>query len=448
MSPERAAQETAHVIVVSVGTLGDMYPFISLAQAMKLRGHRISFLAPAVHEDLVRSAGLAFHPLGSREDYLALVNNPDIWDSQKAFAALWRGTLGNLKQIPAFIQSLPAEEPCLLLTHPFALPAAALAKAARRDMPIVGAYVAPANMRTVHDPLTIGPFRLPSWLPMNWRRWAWRRIDARFADPVARADLNLERRLKGLDAVVHVVEHMHTVADLSLTLFPSWFAQDQPDWPRPRRSGEFPLYDPNPGQQLPEEVERFLAAGDAPIVFTPGTGHKHARSYFVHALDAARRLGRRAIFLTPYPEQLPSIAPNSGILWQPYVPMRRLLVRAAAIVHHGGVGTVAEALRAGIPQVIVPLAHDQFDNGARVEALGVGRSIKAGRATGPALKTVLASLLSSNTASAQCKIAAERLRETPDWNAICEAMEALLSGSMSCPQAPKTEPMATRQIPV
>ena len=123
--------------MVSIGTLGDVNPFISLGQALQRRGHRITFLAPAVHEELVREAGFAFHALGSREDYFALINNPDLWDSRKAFETLWRGVLSILVEIPTFVRALPADEQCLLLTHPFALPAASLARAERPDLPIV-----------------------------------------------------------------------------------------------------------------------------------------------------------------------------------------------------------------------------------------------------------------------------------------------------------------------
>ncbi|MFM9426876.1 rhamnosyltransferase subunit B [Variovorax sp. GrIS 2.14] len=411
--------------MVSIGTLGDVNPFISLGQALQRRGHRITFLAPAVHEELVREAGFAFHALGSREDYFALINNPDLWDSRKAFETLWRGVLSILVKIPTFVRALPADEQCLLLTHPFALPAASLARAERPDLPIVGGYLAPANMRTLHDPLTIGPIGIPAWLPMSWRRWIWNSIDAKLIDRIAVPDLNKERQRNGLEPVAHLVEHMHTVADLSLTLFPSWFAKDQPDWPQPRHSGEFPLFDPHPEHELSDEIRHFLANGDAPIIFTSGTGHKHGSAYFSRALDAVTRLGRRAIFLTPFQKQLPTALPGE-VLWQSYVPLRRLLVHAAAIVHHGGIGTTAEALRSGIPQVVVPFAHDQFDNGARVEALGVGHSIKAASASGRVLESTLASLLSSDSVNARCKAAAMRLAKASDTVPICEAIEGVL----------------------
>ena len=100
-------------------------------------------------------------------------------------------------------------------------------------------------------------------------------------------------------------------------------------------------------------------------------------------MQAAQRLGRRAVLLTPHREQVPASLPPD-MLWLPYVPLRTLLPRAAALVHHGGIGTTAEALRAGVPQVIVPLAYDQFDNAARVEALAAGamraRAAPPGRA--------------------------------------------------------------------
>jgi rhamnosyltransferase subunit B len=412
-----------HVVVLTVGSLGDMHPFIGIARALRRRGHRVTFLTTAVHEDVVRDAGLAFHALGRREDHLALVDDPDVWHPRKGFATLWRGMLGDLlREVPVFVSTLPRDEPCLLLTHPLLLPAAGLARADRPGAVVVGAYLAPASLRTVHDPLTIGPLRIPAWLPVGVRRWIWRRIDAGLIDPVALADLNARRHHHGLAPVAHLIAHLHDVPDLSLTLFPPWFAATAPDWPRPLHAGTFPLYEPQPGRSLPDVLARFLAEGDAPVVFTPGTGHRHAKDYFARALDAILRLGRRAVFLTPFGEQVPASLP-AGVLWQSHVPVRGLLARASAIVHHGGVGTTAEALRAGLPQVVVPFAYDQFDNAARVEALGVGRSIGAARASGPVLASALAALLSSCTVARRCATVAARLAQAPDLDALCRAIE-------------------------
>jgi rhamnosyltransferase subunit B len=170
----------------------------------------------------------------------------------------------------------------------------------------------------------------------------------------------------------------------------------------------FALYDPHLAATLPAELERFLAEGDAPLVFTPGSGNRQARRWLARAVQAAQRLGRRALLLTPHREQVPASLPP-GVLWLPYVPLRALLPRAAALVHHGGIGTTAEALRAGVPQLVVPLAYDQFDNGARVEALAAGRMLAGWRARPRQLAATLAALLVSDDVRAGCAAAAARI---------------------------------------
>ncbi|HEY8973571.1 MAG TPA: nucleotide disphospho-sugar-binding domain-containing protein, partial [Burkholderiaceae bacterium] len=121
------------------------------------------------------------------------------------------------------------------------------------------------------------------------------------------------------------------------------------------------------------------------------------------ALGGTRRLGRRAVVLTPHREQVPAPLP-ADVLWLPYVPLAALLPRAAALVHHGGIGTTAEALRAGVPQVIVPLAYDQFDNAARVAALQAGARESGGTAGARprALARTLQRLLDSAEVRAGC----------------------------------------------
>ncbi len=271
----------------------------------------------------------------------------------------------------------------------------------------MAAWLAPANLRTVHDPLTIGPLRIPRWMPLAWRRWLWRRVDANLVDPVAVPDINAVHARYGLPPARHFVATLQGVADAHLTLFPAWFGATPPDWPRPLTEGVFALYDPHPECALPPELEAFLRDGDAPVVFTPGSGNRQASRWLARSLDAARRLGRRAVLLTPHRGQVPDSLPT-GVLWLPYVPLRALLPRVAALVHHGGVGTTAEGLRAGVPQVIVPLAYDQFDNAARVAALSAGCGLPGGAAGARprALARALARLLASPEVRAGCARAA------------------------------------------
>ncbi|MDN4052805.1 glycosyltransferase [Massilia sp. YIM B02763] len=385
-------------VVVTIGSAGDLFPFLALALALRDRGHRVSFLAPEQHAPYVAPTSLPFTGLPADE---AVLHDPDLWHPTRGFGVVWRATRPAMARIVPFVQALPPGEPCVLLAHPLALPEAELCRALRPGLKIAAAYLAPQNLPTVHDPLLVGPWRVPAWVPLGARRALWRWAMRTFIDPVALADVNAARMAHGLAPATTLSDAVFPVPDLSLTLFPAWFAPTQPDWPQPLARGDFPLYDPNPDAALAPELQAFLQAGPAPLAFTHGTGNTQSAAYFRAARAAVERLGRRAIFLTPHRAQLPGDLPPS-ILWQEYVPLRRLLPHLALLAHHGGIGTTAEALRAGTPQLVVPLAHDQFDNAMRVAALGAGDSLPAarlgGHISGERLAVALARLLDPNAA--------------------------------------------------
>jgi rhamnosyltransferase subunit B len=385
-------------VLVTIGSAGDLFPFLRMAIALQGAGHRVTFLGPAPHEPWVSEVGLRF--VGLPVD-TGVLDDPDLWDPQRGFGVVWRATRPAMAELPGFVQALAPGEPCVLLAHPLALPEADLCRALRPGLKIAAAWLAPSNLPTVHDPLTIGPLRIPHWVPRRARRWLWQRLGAALIDPVALPDLNAARAAVGLAPVASLLGHIVSVPDLSVLLFPEWFASDQPDWPTPRYRTGFPLYDQHPGASLSGELSDFLAAGERPLVFTPGTGNRQAVHFFQCALDAALRLRRRAIFLTAHRDQLPASLPP-GVLWQDYAPLRVLLPRVDALVHHGGIGTTAEALCAGVPQLVVPFAHDQFDNADRVEALKAGLRLPASRLTGLRLTRQLHALLASHDVHAAC----------------------------------------------
>ena len=415
-----------HVLVVAFGTAGDLYPFLRIARELMARGHRVTLLGVEAHAAAVARAGVPFQAMGSEAQYRATLDHPDVWHPRKGFQVLWNGLRDHVDALPDYIATLPASEPLAMLAHPLALMGAALARTRRPGMRIVAAWLAPANLRTLHDPLTIGPLRIPRWIPLSWRHRLWRSIDARLVDPVAVPDINASHARYGLPPIRHLIDHMQGVADAHVTLFPPWFGASPPDWPRPLMEGAFALYDPHEASALPPELERFLLDGAAPLILTPGSGNRQAHGWLARAVQAARRLDRRALLLTPHRVQVPDPLPT-GMLWLPYVPLRSVLPRAAALVHHGGIGTTAEALRAGVPQVIVPLAYDQFDNAARVTALAAGIGVAGGAAGARprVLAAALRRLLASEAVRAGCARTA-RLAAADDRLDLAGQVEALL----------------------
>jgi len=132
------------------------------------------------------------------------------------------------------------------------------------------------------------------------------------------------------------------------------------------------------GRGTSSELTQFLDSGPAPIVFTLGSSAVMvAGDFYVESAAAAAELGRRAVMLVGRdPRNLPARTLPAGVIMAEYAPFSELFPRAAAIVHQGGTGTTAQALAIGTPPCwLVPFAHDQPDNAARVVRMGVARQI-------------------------------------------------------------------------
>ena len=176
-------------------------------------------------------------------------------------------------------------------------------------------------------------------------------------------------------------------------MFPAAFALQQPDWPNGVTQIGFPLFDEETTSEISPALSLFLESGPPPVVFTLGTAIVNTKThYFEVAYAAIQQLGLRAVFLVgKNPPSIPPAAtvdPNIHI--SPYEPFSQLFPRAQIIaVHQCGIGTTAQALASGRPQVLVPFAHDQPDNARRVVELGVGHSIPARRLTVARLRTAI-----------------------------------------------------------
>jgi UDP:flavonoid glycosyltransferase YjiC (YdhE family) len=186
----------------------------------------------------------------------------------------------------------------------------------------------------------------------------------------------------------------------------------------------FPLYDERDVALADGEWREFLDDGEAPIVFTPGSANVHGREFFAAAAEACQLLGRRGMLLTRYADQIPGALPP-GVRHFSFAPFSAVLPRAAALVHHGGIGTLSQALAAGTPQLIMPLSHDQPDNAQRVQTLGVGRSIAERKFTAKGAADALKRLLSSSAVARNCRAVAEKLRGDDSLERTCDLVERL-----------------------
>jgi len=186
------------------------------------------------------------------------------------------------------------------------------------------------------------------------------------------------------------------------------------------------FHDAAHGTALTPEIERFLSEGPAPILFTLGSSAVLTPGpFWAESLAAVRALGQRAIFLVgpENPEMLRASYPPEVLVVE-RAPHSLLMPRCAVVVQQCGVGTLMQALRAGVPTLAVPFANDQPDNAYRAERLGVARIVPAPRYRRQRVAVALDRLLTDPTfRAASARVAAE-VRAEGGVDGACDAIEA------------------------
>lgn len=356
------------ILIYAMGSAGDVHPFAGIGRALQARGHEVFVITSPYFEDVVRRAGLGFRPMGSTADFERVQADPDLWHPIKGLPSIIRNAVNpSYETILEHARELHLPGRTVILAS--SLGWGAMAVKERLGIPVATVHLAPSLFISSHrQPQLHGapvPQAAPRWLKsLQW--WAGEKVVDFHVLPA----LNRFRQAQGLPPARRMLHHWHS-PDRVIALFPDWFAPPQPDWPRQTRLTGFPMFDEAGLRALPPELDDFLAAGDAPLVFTPGSAMAHGATFFSEAVAALRLLGKRGILLSRFATTIPTGLPRH-IRHFPYIPFSQVLPRAAALAYHGGIGTCAQALRAGIPHLIQPMAHDQLDNLSRIRELGVG----------------------------------------------------------------------------
>ncbi|GAC1305166.1 MAG: glycosyltransferase [Steroidobacteraceae bacterium] len=408
-----------HVLLVPLGSTGDVYPFVALGTELVRRGHRVSLFASGSHRALAEAAGFEFDAYASQKDELALIGEPDLWHPLRSVRLLARRAV--LPAVP-LVHRLIARQ---YRPGRTAVVAGSLALGARiagetLDLPLTTVHLQPVVFRSMSAPAVYPGSPWIGSLPHVWRPAVFRLMDV-MLDHTFAPSLNAFRSEFGLAPVNRVMNRWWHAPESTLAFFPEWFAPPQPDWPRQVRCCGFPLYDGADLEVSDFDLRAYLAAGEPPIVFTSGTQMAAGMAFYKASAEACARLGRRALFVTRFPEQLPKPLPRL-VRHVDYVPFSKLLPGAAALVHHGGIGTASQALKAGVPQLVVPHAFDQFDNAARLQRLGVSLTLPAARCRAASVEAALRKLLAMPELGRNC---VARAQELADTNALVRAADAL-----------------------
>ena len=413
----------AHFLLTPVGSSGDVHPFVGIGRALRARGHDVSLLTSEPFRTVSERAGLRFVRTHSAEEFERLTKHPDLWRGRKGLTLVLRSLASVMRADYTRIVDTYEQGRTVLVGH-------ALSFATRLFEEVHGApaatvHLAPSIFRSDHQQPASVPGMDSSGLPLWLKRSIWWAVDRWLLDPQILPELNRWRQELSLEPVSRVFKAWLHSPHSVIGLFPEWFAPVQPDWPLQLRLTGFPLYDESDARRLSPDLQGFLDRGSPPIVFTPGSANRAAGQFFAAAVDATRRLGRRALFLTPYPEQLPATL-GADVRHEPYAPFSQVLPRCAAFVHHGGIGTCAQGLAAGVPQLTMPLGFDQPDNTTRLWRLGVARWVRPQKFSGERVAAELAALLADSRVVERCGHWAQELRRSDSLVETCAALEALI----------------------
>jgi rhamnosyltransferase subunit B len=409
-----------NILIATIGSHGDVHPIMALGLGLQQRGHCVTLIASTYFETLVRDAGLDFIGLGRPEDYAQTVENPDLWHPTKAFEVVVNyGIRPSIRPVYDIIARQDRDNTIVVASS---LVFGARIAHEKLGVPLVTHHLQSSLIRSVYDPAVNGNIVLPGWWPHWLIRAYYRFLDIAFMDRLLAPETNRVRAEVGLLPIKSLFgDWMHSPQKV-LCLFPDWFAPPQPDWPANSEMVGFIRYDGAETSTIPPELEAFLQAGEPPIVFTPGTAMQHGRSFFIASVQAAQTMGKRALLLSRHRDHIPADLPDT-IGYFEYAPFSQVLPRAAALVYHGGIGTLAQAMAAGIPHLVMPLSHDQPDNARLVERLGVGTKLLPKEYKTAAVVQKLNHLLTSTTVQANCQEFAHRIDFDQSLARACEVIE-------------------------
>lgn len=414
------------IVLTTHGTLGDLHPFLAIALELQARGHKPVIVTSEFHRRSVETAGVEFHPL-----------RPDVQlDNREVHERLTEPKRGMERVIREFmlpvlketyadlLEAVQKNAADLLISQILIFAAPLVAE--KTGVRWISTELQPGAFMSAHDPPTLAPapflaqlrglgttFHVPFFQLVKLSAHFW-------SNPVRqlRRELELPPGKDPLFAGRHSPR-------LVLALFSRVIGPPQPDWPSNTLVTGFPFYDDHTRAELPPALNKFLLEGEPPIVFTLGSSAVWtAGNFYRESIAATQIIGRRAVLLVGNDPLNQSAQPlPSNVVALPYAPYARIFPRASVIVHQGGIGTTGQALRAGKPMLVMPFGGDQYDNGARIERLGVGRTIMRNRYTAKRAAVELEELLSNSEYRKRAEELGRQVQNEDGVRAACDAIE-------------------------
>jgi UDP:flavonoid glycosyltransferase YjiC (YdhE family) len=399
-------------------------PLVALGGALRRRGHDVFLVANPYFAAAAASAGLTLVPVGTVADHEALVADDDVFGRERQ---KWEVIYDRhyYPHMPAYHRAV-SEQAVHGVDVIVADEVGAYCVAEGRGIP--RARVSPSSVRFDSHSDPPHPERiLPS--PVRWMAGGPRRLALYYHLHYLRRGMRWPRRSRTLAEQHPIAVFRRSVglpsqppadARLVLGLWPDWFSPLQPDWPSATVAAGFSMHPP------PAFVGNVGSSpDDRPIVATTGSVAGSQSGFYRAVIEACRALGRGAILVTPHADHIPGDLP-AGVTHVTHAPFSEIFGCAALVIHHGGIGTAAYGLAAGIPQIVVPMRGDQFDNGNRLVRLGVAAMVAIDAERHQPFVETVREMLTSPRVAAACRRWQARLDPEAGLRVAVERIEALV----------------------
>lgn len=427
---------TKQIVLSTFGSFGDIHPYMALASELEERGHKTVIATMEYYREKIQQAGLALAavrpnipaPQQQQQEFVQSIMEPKSGPRFLMEEVIFPAVRDSYEDLMNAVSDAD-----LLITHP-AVPAGPLV-GRKTGMPWISTVLAPMSFFSAYDPplppfwpwlknlRILGPHVIKVLLNTTTNSYRAKTVD------IFREELGLP------DCGNAIAEGQHS-PHLVLALFSPLFGPPQPDWPAQSHATGFCFYDGpnNDFDQISAELQHFLDRGDPPIVFTLGTSAVWvARDFFQQSIEAARRLEKRAILLIGDERNKPATLSDEAFAVD-YAPYQCLLPRAAAVVHHGGVGTTSQGLRSGVPTLIVPFAFDQFDNVDHAARLGSSRTVYRKDYVAPRIARELGELLRRSEYAHQARRVRDQLKQEHGTRRAADLIENILGATTRRPE--------------
>jgi UDP:flavonoid glycosyltransferase YjiC (YdhE family) len=422
----------ARILLTTFGSSGDLNPFLAIGLGLRARGHQVTFAVERGFQPQVETLGFPVAPLTGDAEAALMHHAETLVSRATPFASL--RVLMNDVILPSLRPKIAELRAACAEADVMVAPPQQIAASFVADLtaiPWVSLVLSPVHIPSAYLEPQPTPVPIPQALQPLANRMAWavgmagvRRI---FDTPVnrVRAEYGLAPRRNM--AQVGNLSHQLTAAAISPAYVPR-----PPDWPSWVHQTGFCFWDTPNNWQEPSDLTAFLA-GERPVVaLSSGSMSDKVGGAFdtmYHTGIAAIRQARaRTLLIGAPPEALPHPLPDD-VYALAYAPFSQVYPRCAAVIHHGGMGTVAQSLRAGVPALVVPWGVDQFFTGAQLARVGAGRWLGRSSFTVPRATREIAALLEDPSYRKRAHSIAQQIAAEDGVAAFADLLEKTLGST-------------------